>query len=321
MILFTVLPGVKGLLSIVLFLCLLLAGSPSITFAGESDAAITDLVLVIGKISSNPKRHYQRLKPIADYVVSKMGDLGYTHARVLMAKDRDELISFLKKGRVDWVTEKPFLAKEIHERAGAEFFLRRWKKGVPEYHTVFFTRNDSGIESIDDLRGKTIAFEDPDSTSAYYIPADILIRQGLNMVRLNSPKETAPQDSIGYVFAGQEITMSTWVYKGVVDAAAFSNLDFNNEKRLPALFREQLSIMHRSKSYPRSIELVRKDLPEAVKQRLREVLLHAHEDSGAALALKAYQGTAKFDELGSECLSVLHATSSVRKMVDETLKP
>ncbi len=321
MILFTVLQRVKPVDCIVFFLCLLLAGLPSISLAEEGDAGSTDLALVIGKVSSNPKKHYKRLKPIADYAVSKMGDLGYTHARVLMAKDNDELIRFLKQGKVDWVTGTPFSAMAIHEKAGTELLLRRWKKGTPEYHTVFFVRSDSYIETINDLKGKTIVFQDPDSTSAYYIPADILIRQRLNLVRLNTPKETPPKDSVGYVFGGEEITMSTWVYKGVVDAGAFSNLDFNRDKDLPPLFREKFTIIHKSKSYPRSVELIRKDLPEVVKQRLKKVLLHAHEDSDAVLALKAYQRTAKFDEFSDECILTLKGCSSIMKLVDETLTP
>ncbi len=321
MISLTLLRRFKVVHFIVFFICLLLSGFPPITFAQESDAGNTDLVLVIGKVSSNPKNHYKRLKPIADYAVSKMGDLGYTHARVLIARDRDELVRFLKQGKVDWVTDTPFSAMEIHENSGAELLLRRWKKGVPEYHTVFFARKDSGIESIGDLKGKTIVFEDPDSTSAYYIPAEILIRQGFNLVRLKSPKETPSKDAVGYVFAGQEITMSTWVYKGIVDVGAFSNLDFIKEKSSPSLFRGKFTILHRSKNYPRNIELVRKNLPEVVKQRLKEILLHAHEDSGAVIALKEYRKTARFDELDAESLLSLQGCISIRALVDETLNP
>lgn len=92
--------------------------------------------LVISKISTNPKKHFAYLKPIADYVVSHMKDLGIMEARVVLAKDTKQMIEYIISGKVDWITETPFAASIFHEQAGARMLLRRWKKGVPEYHTV-----------------------------------------------------------------------------------------------------------------------------------------------------------------------------------------
>ncbi len=163
-------------------LVLSLAGTPAIGLAADRGADTDGRVLVIGKVSVNPKKHYRYLKPIADYAVSRMGDLGYTRAKVLMAKNNRQMIRYLRRGIVDWVTETPFSSMILKDKAGAELLVRKWKKGVPEYHTVFFTRSDSGIETLADLKGRTIAFEDSGSTTAFYIPAETLIGQGLELV-------------------------------------------------------------------------------------------------------------------------------------------
>ncbi|MDH5776719.1 MAG: metal-binding protein, partial [Gammaproteobacteria bacterium] len=42
-----------------------------------------DKVLVLGKVSNDPKRHYPGMKKMADYVVANMQDLGIKKGKVL----------------------------------------------------------------------------------------------------------------------------------------------------------------------------------------------------------------------------------------------
>jgi len=49
------------------------------------------------------------------------------------------------------------------------------------YHAIGFARADSGIASLDDLKGKVFALGDPNSTSGYLIPAYELAKAGYSM--------------------------------------------------------------------------------------------------------------------------------------------
>lgn len=276
--------------------------------------------LVIGKVTQNPKKLYRYLKPIADYAVKRMGDLGITESKVLMCKNNRQMISYLKQKKVDWVTETPFSAVIFEQKAGAEIILRKWKKGVPEYHTVFFTRKDSGINKLADLKGKTIAFEDSGSTTAYFIPAAVLIRQGMKLVQLATPVETPPVDMVAYTFSGQEVNTATWVYRGFTAAGAFNNLDWEKDDHVRKSFRNEMKIFHRTQSFPRAVEVVRKDLDARIKQRLISVLLNAHRDPKAKSALKAYQKTKKFDELDKDSLAGMREVRLLLKFVQEELQ-
>ena len=62
-------------------------------------------VLVLGRISDDPKAHYEQLKPLLDYVVPRMREVGITEGRILMARDAQLMSSYLRRDRVDWVTE------------------------------------------------------------------------------------------------------------------------------------------------------------------------------------------------------------------------
>src|SRR5690606_17619355 len=100
-----------------------------------------------------------------DYVVPRMADVGIREGRILMARDAQQMQSYMRRARVDWVTETTASAMLLQERAGAEPLLLTERDGVSTYHTVYFAHRDSGITSLADLRGHSIAFQNRSSTS------------------------------------------------------------------------------------------------------------------------------------------------------------
>ena len=275
--------------------------------------------LVIGKITSNPMKHYRYLKPMIDYAVSQLHDLGIKQGKVLMAKNNRQMIRYLKQGKVDWITETVFSAVEFQQKTGAELLLLKWKKGVPKYHTVFVARQGSGIQTLNDLTGKTIAFQDSGSTSAFYIPASTLLQKKLKLEKLKSPRQKPTADHIGYVFAREEINMSTWVNNGLVDAPAFGNLDWEKEDHMPTSFKKNLNIIHRTRDYPRSLEIVRKNLPQTIKTRLKTLLLAAHNTSEGKQAMKMYQKTSRFEEINDQMIQAIDHARKLKYIIDGTL--
>ena len=285
-----------------------------------ANTTVTAKPLVLGKVSDNPKKHYMYLKPMVDYMADRMADLGITEGKVLMARDNQQMIDYLKAGKVDWVTETPMSAAIFHEKAGAEYLVRKWKKGVSSYYTVFFTRKDSGINSLADLKGKSIAFEDPGSTSAFFIPAAILIQQGLKLTRLGSPRDKPPVDKVGYTFSGEEVNTTSWVHMKLADVGVYNNLDWENDEHNPPQYRKNMHIIHKSKRFPRAIELVRNDLDDRIKQRLKTILLDMHKDPSTKRVLRAYQKTKKFDALDAQSLEALKQAAELTRIVEAKLK-
>ncbi|KPB02617.1 phosphonate ABC transporter substrate-binding protein [Ahrensia marina] len=49
--------------------------------------------------------------------------------------------------------------------------------GATGYYSIMLARKDSGIESIEDMKGKKLGFADPDSTSGYLVPSVALPAQ------------------------------------------------------------------------------------------------------------------------------------------------
>ena len=250
--------------------------------------------LVLGRISDDPKRHYDQLKAMLDYIVPRMSDLGVRRGRVLMAADVQQMASYLRRGRVDWVTETATTGMLLAEKAGAKPLVITERDAAPTYRSVIFVRRDSGIESLQALRGHTIAFQNRNSTSAYYAPASALLDAGLNMEILLSPRDLPAADVVGYVFAESESNIAAWVHKRLVIAGAFSDLDWQNPRSLPPLYQRDLQVIYTSAPYPRGVEIARSDLPQAWVTRLRALLIDAADDPQAEEHLKRFFGTNRF---------------------------
>ncbi len=262
--------------------------------------AVERSVLVLGRISDDPKSHYDQLKPLLDYVVPRMRDVGIVEGRVLMAKDAQQMGSYLRRGRVDWVTETAGTAMALQQRAGARPLLLTERSGVGAYESVFFVRRDSPIGSLEDLKGRTVALQSALSTSAYLVPAMELLAHGVKPEILLTPNDVPAADTVGYVFARTELNISTYVHKRVVDAGVISSLDWMNDRSMPPAFRGDMRVIFRSEPMPRALEMVRSDLDPAVRARLQQVLLDASRDPVAGPALAKFFGTTGFHPVDAD---------------------
>ena len=283
-------------------------------------AAGDERVLVLGRISDDPKAHYEQLKPLLDYVVPRMRDVGITEGRILMARDAQQMTSYLRRGRVDWVTETAGTGMQLQQRAGARPLLLTERGGVSRYHGVFFVRRDSGLERLSDLEGRTIAFQNTASTSAYFAPATALLDAGQRLEILLSPMDRPSADSVGYVFARSELNIAAWVHKRLVDAGVVSNLDWDDVRRMPPSFRRDFRVIHETQDFPRALEMVRGDLDPRIEARLREVLLEAAQDPAAREALSVFFRTTRFlpvDPASQQALDDLRrGVTRVREQLD-----
>jgi phosphonate transport system substrate-binding protein len=291
-------------------LLVLFAGSAAIPARAAGDPH----VLVLGCVSDDPKTDYELLKPLLDYVVPRMAGVGIHAGRILMARDVQQMGSYLRRGRVDWVTGSAATGVLLQARAGASPLLLTERNGVTRDHAVFFVRRDSGIVSLQDLRGRSVAFQDDWSTGAWFVPATQLLQQGLSLqampmqvmsqksmsqkdmsLKSMAPPADRPDDtSVGYVFARSELNIATWVHKRLVDAGTISSLDWHNPQRMPPTWRSEFKIIDESPEYPLALEMVRGDLDASVRARLHDVLIEAAGDPDAGEALLQFSSTTRF---------------------------
>lgn len=293
-----------------LFICAISWAAP--LGAAEADAAGKE-TFVLGRVTADARKSYKRLRAMADYLGPRLNDLGIRHTKVKLARSNREMVDFLRRGEVDCFSESPLSALYLAENGGAEILLREWKKGAPSYHTVFIARKGGGIESLSDLRGKKIVFEDPGSTSAYLVPFSILRGLGFTMVEMASVRDPLPAGKGGYVFGREEMNIALWVQRGLADAGAFSNQDWR--ERTPAALKKDLKIIHRTEPILRSVISVRRALRPEIKRRLKQVLLGMHEDPEGRRVLRKYYRVRKYDEFEGEAAAELANAKRIYSLI------
>jgi phosphonate transport system substrate-binding protein len=165
---------------------------------------------------------------------------------------------------------------------------------MADYHSVIFTRRDSGMKRLEDLKGKTIVFEDAGSTSGYLLPKLFLQRRGLKLTEKSRFDGDHAATGIGYVFAGSQEKLVDAVLTKQAAAGAFSDDDFSGleEKK-----RSDIAILAQTERLPRHLLSVRTDLAPALAGRLEAILLAMHEDPEGRQILQKADGTTKFDML------------------------
>ncbi len=297
-----------------MMLCALLLPNPA--------PAQEHTTLRLGTVSSKASKHINYGMPLVQYLAAQSGLRG---GEVVVAGDIEQMALWLRTGKVDLVSETVFAALQLRALSDAEFLLRRWKKGVANYASVFISKQSSGINTLDDLRNKRIVFEDRTSTSGYFIPAAMLIEAGLKLSHIASPSSPVPANHVGVLFANEqlntssEINITAWVYQGQADAGAYSDLDWNSPTSAPTQLKKKLTVFAQSPSFPRSIMLIRASLATNMKNALKQALMHADRHDEGRKALHTYQRTKRFDELDSAAWQAIERADAMRKIVVATL--
>lgn len=104
-------------------------------------------------------------------------------ARLYPASDYAGVIQAFGAQQLDIANMSPaaYAAAWIETNGGVEPLLTTEEAdGSISYVAVMLVRSDSGIASLADMRGKAMAWSDPNSASGYLIPRFALRRQGIN---------------------------------------------------------------------------------------------------------------------------------------------
>jgi phosphonate transport system substrate-binding protein len=249
-------------------------------------------------------------QPLADYLASRLASFGVQEGLVRIAGSTDEMVQLLQRGEVDLYFDSVYPATQISDASGAQPILRRWRFGVDSYHSVIFTRKDSGIHSIDDLAGRTLALDNPYSTSGYFLPVFFLLNSGLNLSAVAEDTAMVPREAAGFLFSYDDENTLQWVLSGRVDAGATDNYHFDTA--FPENIREQLVVLGRTDAVPRQVVLARADLPSDLLEAITQLLINADQDPEGRVALEAFQ-TTQFDLFPE---GIQDATLRMREMMD-----
>ncbi|HZS32192.1 MAG TPA: phosphate/phosphite/phosphonate ABC transporter substrate-binding protein [Methylomirabilota bacterium] len=210
-----------------------------------------------------------------------LGKLIGRPVRVTVASDYAAVVEALRNRTADLAFVHPAGYVLANREAKATIVAKdRWH-GHTSYTARIYVRKESGITSLEGLRGKTIAFVDPSSTSGYVYPMVMLMEKGL--VQNRDPRTFFKE----FVFSGSHDAGLLALLNGHVDA--FASFDQAREQYLkdPAQ-REKLTWVAESAPIPEGGICAREGLDPALVAQVRAALLSMRGPAYEPLLKKLY---------------------------------
>lgn len=267
--------------------------------------------ITIGSIGTRPASEIKIFLPLANYLGKQLQADGVTQGQVAIAKDITEMASLFRDGKIDVFIDSSGRSLALNRLTDTKPLLRRWKKGTAEYHGLIFTKNDNAISRLEDLKGKIVAFEAALSITGCLLPKMILMEKGFKVVAGNT---VVRPDEVGYVFSNHDENTMVWVMKDKVSAGVIDNQSYLREARTNSAM---LKIIGKTPSVPRHIVSFRADLPLALVNRIKEILIQMHRSEEGKGILEHFEKTTQFDELTAQAWSPL---LKLGKLIDAELK-
>ena len=264
--------------------------------AGQTPNRAEVRTLALGIVSEmNQKEIEAYYRDFIFYVARKLSSAPEVEGKVIVVSTPSELAKLLGQQKVDFYMESAYSTYVINDVQGAgKLLLRRWQRGKPEYQSLIFTKRNGGINRLDDLRGKIVVFEDPESTSGYLLPKFFLLRNGFKLSEKGGLDASVAPGEIGYVFASSQQKLVDLVLTSQAAGGAFSDDDY---AKLDEKAKADVGVLAQSERFPRHLVSVRKDMAPALADRLKAILLAMSEDEEGRKILQKIGETTKFDML------------------------
>lgn len=154
--------------------------------------------------AENEANAMSRNEPLARYLAQKLG----VPVRAYRTADYAGLVEGMRSGNIEFARFGPAvysLGRRVLGDRLRPLFRDVDNNGAEGYYSVVIVKADSAFRNIDDLKGKVLAFADPNSTSGYAFPRYFLRKQGFDPAAhfRATPFSGGHENSVRAVVAGQ----------------------------------------------------------------------------------------------------------------------
>jgi len=175
------------------------------------------------------------------------------------SKTYDEVIKKIGTKQADIGYVGAFAYVEARENFGVRLIARTYgKKGGESYYSMIITREDAGLNTIQDLKGKSFIFNDPKSTSGFLFPMVMLKKAGIKMEDFSEVRHVT-----------RHANSLLAVYNKHVDAGAISS----TAKEKVDIDFSKIKILWKSEPIYRGPWIVNKDLSDEQFNKIQSALL------------------------------------------------
>lgn len=195
----------------------------------------------------------------------------------IQASDYNAIVEALRTGKADAAYMGALATAHASDRAGAIPVAMKAPdrdRTQAVYHSLLITSSSNeDINSIEDIKGKTIAFVDPESTSGNLFPTYEIMKA--------FPEENMTSDDLhtngkffeAASYSGKHQAGLQAVVRGDVDVVPISDQILQAEIDNGNVNAEDVKIIHESEAIPAECFVVSKDMDEELSAKFQEFLL------------------------------------------------
>jgi phosphonate transport system substrate-binding protein len=227
-------------------------------------------------------------------VKDQLGKALGVEVKLFPAADYDGVIQGLLGGTLDYADlgASGYAKIALKDPKAVEVLLTTQQvDGSSGYHTVLIARKDSGMTKIEDTKGKTLAFADPDSTSGYLVPlVELPAAVGGDMKTFYSKTDFAGghEQVVQAVLDKKFDVGTTWSSVVGDEAKGYSSGMLTKMVEKGTLNMADITILWKSKVIPNGPSVIRTALSADVKAKVKAYLMGLPKSDPACF--KAMQG-------------------------------
>lgn len=184
--------------------------------------------------SDKPTVMYKKFKPIIDYLEKDLQNNGINKKiKLKIYPTYESAINGLVKGEYDFARFGPasyILAKDKNKNI--KLLVQEIKNDKKRFKGVFITKSNSGINRIEDLKGKSFAFGNDNSTIGRFLSQAQMLKRGIDSEKLVTFKYLQRHDKVALAVANgdfdagviKESTFKKYKDKGIRSFHTFDNV-------------------------------------------------------------------------------------------------
>lgn len=248
--------------------------------AASSAAHAAPPVLRVSAIPDEaPTELLRKFQPLGRYLQERLG----MEVKFVPVTDYPATVEGLAAGHLDLVWYGGFTFVQARRRTGNALPLVQREEDA-RFHSRFIARAGSGITRLQDLKGKTLAFGSPSSTSGHLMPRYFLLQAGI-----------VPERDLAQVaFSGAHDATAKWVESGKVDAGALNESVWNKLVEEKKVDPQKVVSFHTTPDYFDYNWTVRGDLDPALAEKIRAAFLALDPARPGDKAILDLQRTRRF---------------------------
>ena len=201
-------------------------------------------------------------RPLQEYLEKKLD----RKVQLIVTTDYSSMIEAMRYGRLDLAYFGPLSYVLAKQKSEIEPFAAIRQKGKTTYQAVVIANTSAGIDRIEDIAGKDVAFGDKASTSSHLIPKSML-----------AEKKLYAGQNYREHFVGAHDAVAMSVQNGHAQAGGLSKPIFETLVSRGMIKPEKVKVIAESEPFPQYPWTMRSDLDPQLKQKIKSAFMEIND--------------------------------------------